>query len=557
MRGRSHKFHRHKPRNPKVAFGFLVSQANRKDLSYLLEFCAGVSAIAGLTEAATDPLARSCHYQVSRILLDAVLQSNASTEYTARPRKEDLSRLVNGALDVSHYSGGTKKLSAASGTPSARLEFMRFLAQLGQVQIAPFEHHPTVVAGRAVALIDAIPVRRRREIEARVSGASRVLDLPAKQVLGISARQAANVYFLLLKRYADLWHQMNMCLSQDERRVAEALPELDRRAVQGYWRFTPRSLTGGSGLLQTEIKAFLHLFARTPEELRKFAQAPNSPIGLGHSSFRMLPLDRYPVVAFPGDQYVVPNITVFRNAFPHVLDFSLLDAYRQYGIDDLYNQVRGAALELYLEDLISDRLHSCVLIPETEYRTSVGGKKSPDLCILDIDDKSLITVEAKARRLSPATAVSATNSDLDRNHGPSVEALRKLPAKIEDLRTNPEFRSWQRQLAQIPKDRTILVSIVATTLFFHDELEPLRARFDSGHPLARLEQPFCFLDLSVFETAVETARVHQIPLGRLLREHYEDTRAGDPNTPAARQFRNREAPEPSDTFAWRFILPDS
>src|SRR5262249_13607683 len=127
------------------------------------------------------------------------------------------------------------------------------------------------------------------------------------------------------------------------------------------------------------------------------------------------------------------------------------------------------------------------------------------------------------------------------------------PKKIEALYSAPEFRPWHQQLARIPKERAVLVSVVANTVFFHDELEPLRAHFEPLHPLHELGQPFCFLDLLVFERAVELARAHQIPVAQLFREHYEDARRGDPNTAAARMFRGRETPEASSTFAWRFM----
>lgn len=551
--GRRSRTPQHQSRNAEDAFAFLVSLANRKDLGYLLEVGAGISAIAGFAEPMTDSLARSCHYQVSRIVLDATLRSSASTEWTARPRREDLSTIINNAIDATNFTGALQRMSAASGSSAARLEMTRFLAQLGQVQIAPFEHYPAILAGRAVGLLDDIPIRRRSEIERRVAGARQVLDLPAQQILGVSVLDAAKVYLLILKWYADRWNHLNARLPEGEQRKTEALRELDDLALQNYWSFTPESVTGHPGLFQAEIRAFLNLFSRTPAELRVSNQELNSPYGIGHVSCRMLPLDRNPVVALSNDRYLVPNVTIFRNAFGNVIDFSLMDAYRQYGLDDLYNQARGAALELYLEELISDRLPSCLLIPEIEYRSALGSKKSPDLCILDLSDRSLIAVEVKARRLSPAAAVETTDSDLDSNHGPSVDALRKLPGKIEDLFSMPEFEPWQQQLAQIPEDRVIFVAVVGSAVFFHDELEPLRARLDPSHPLAQLDQPFCLLDLAVFERAVELARRHQLPLGQLLREHHEDTRAGDADTGAARLFRGREMPEPSDTFAWRFI----
>jgi hypothetical protein len=179
-------------------------------------------------------MARRCHHQVSRIVLDAVLRSNASTDSGTRLRLEDLSKLINNAIDAAHYEQALQRMLAVNGTSLARLELKRFLAQLGQVQIAPFENHPATIAGRAVGLLENITRRRRSEIEDRVAGASPVLDLPARQAVGISISDAAKVYFLILKHYADLWAHVDRRLSREEKRVTEALGELDQLALQNY-----------------------------------------------------------------------------------------------------------------------------------------------------------------------------------------------------------------------------------------------------------------------------------------------------------------------------------
>lgn len=543
----------HRHRKAEDAFAFAVSLVNRKNLGYLFELCAGISSIAGLVEPHADPLGRTFHYQVSRILLDAVLQSTASTEQTALLHHEDLPKLVNNTIDCTDNRPAIQKIRAVNGTPLARLEFIRLLAQLGQVQIAPFEQHPTWVAGRAVALLEKIPTLRRSEIEGRVKGAGRILEFPAHEALGVSIRDAASIYLGILKYYSELWRKVNASLPRIGDRKAAAFIELERLAASAYWSFTVELLADRTGLSQVAIEKFLRLFSRAPIEHREMRWVAGSPYQTGHVSCRLLSVDRYPIVTMPNGRFIVPNITILRNAFFQVLDFSLLDAYRQRELDKLYEQVRGAALEIYLVDLVSDRLPSCVVIPEAAYQSSLGEKRGPDLCILDLADKTLVAIEAKARRLNPATAATATDDALDRNHSPSVAALRKLHEKLHALRTAPEFKSWHVMLSQVSVSREVFVSVVAATLFFHDELEPLRARFDPHHPLAGLQRPFCFLDLAVFEKAVELARSHRIPLAQLLREHYEDAYAGDPNTPAARLFRQRAMPDPSDTFAWCFL----
>jgi hypothetical protein len=267
----------------------------------------------------------------------------------------------------------------------------------------------------------------------------------------------------------------------------------------------------------------------------------------------MLPVDRFPIIALPGRQYVIPNITIFRKSFPHVIDFSLLERFANSGLREPYEHVRGASLELYIADLIANRLPNCQTIPEIEYKSPRGRIKSPDLCILDSVDGSLVAVEAKARRLSPMAAVSGGDGDLDRNHAPSLLAIKNLPRKLEGLFTAPEFKPWQEDLKNINRDRAVLVSVVIGAIFFHDEIEPLRAKLDMHHPLHAMPLPFCFLDLAVFERAVEVAHEHGIPLAQLLREHHEDTLRAGGQTTAARLFRNRWDGSSQNRYSQQFL----
>src|ERR1700676_3317415 len=203
---------KHMARDAETAFSFAVSLANRKNLEYLLEVCSGISAIAGLADVMSDPLARYCHYQVSRIVSDAILRSNASIEGYTTLQHDDLRKFINNAINVTHNTESVQKMREASGTASARLELMRFLAQLGQIQLAPFEDDPALLGGRTIGLLEVIPARNRKEIEQKIVGAGQMLALPLGELIGISVRRAAGLYLALLTRYANLWKEFNLCL---------------------------------------------------------------------------------------------------------------------------------------------------------------------------------------------------------------------------------------------------------------------------------------------------------------------------------------------------------
>jgi hypothetical protein len=182
---------------------------NGKDLQHLLGVVTGLSAIAGLTTL-EDPLGRRCHYQVSRIVADAVLRSTASFGLTEWLQPDQTRKLVNNAIDVTHDPEPLDKLRESDGPDRVLLEGVRFLGQLGQIQIAPFEDSPPHMAGAAVGLFEAIPSRHRALIEQRIPGANSVLASPPSEVLGLSVHAAAHLYLLLLIYYSQRWRSFNL-----------------------------------------------------------------------------------------------------------------------------------------------------------------------------------------------------------------------------------------------------------------------------------------------------------------------------------------------------------
>lgn len=271
----------HTSRESLTAFSFAVSLANRKNLGYLLEVAAGISAIAGLSSPLEDRLARACHYQVSRVVVDAILRSNASTESNAYLNPGDIGKLVNNAIDVTNNVEALMKLQAVNGTDAAKLEAMRYLGQLGQVQIAPFEEDPTHVAGRAIGLLEVLPARHREFIDQRVVGAIQVLGA-IEELLGISVSDAAELYLVLLALCADRWKKFNLYLPKGESRLEEALIHLDQWGRDKSWSFTPDLVERLSRQPEKKVRAFLALFSRTPAQLRAFLGDLAYPFQIGH-----------------------------------------------------------------------------------------------------------------------------------------------------------------------------------------------------------------------------------------------------------------------------------
>lgn len=119
------------------------------------------------------------HYQKMRVILDAVLRSTAGTKNEATIAVPDLPKLVNNAkcaVDVPDRE--LAEMTASSGTDLARLELLRMLARLGQLQIRPLSEDPLSTAGRAIALLVVVPELHPEKVLLRVKNAKAVLEHP-------------------------------------------------------------------------------------------------------------------------------------------------------------------------------------------------------------------------------------------------------------------------------------------------------------------------------------------------------------------------------------------
>lgn len=532
------------------SFQRLVSLAANVKPENALQFCAGIEALSFV-----QSLGGYFHYHKSRIALNAVIRGSGKGRNSSKVFFPDaLREVVNLATDVTGEVSTLEPLNKADGTDRARLELIRYLARLGQVQIAPVDFDHRIDVLRCIIINEILPAERCDDILDRVSMAGTLSQDSFREVLGIRLLNLGAVFLRCVKFVRN--ERVRFLDSLPVERCAEdLLPVLPivvgRTAAEDYWLMSPLQLGGSPG----DRDAFLNLFSRKISELRGLLRDFPIVFERGQEAYRILPTDRFPVVKCNFGRILVPDFVALSRSFSRVVDFSLMDAYRQRDELDFYNQVRGASLEIYIEELLADRLPAVVVIPERDYETSQGVKRSPDVTIIDPTDSRLMCVEIKARRLAASTSAEVRNEDLDNNFSGSLEALARLPGKVEDMSGYPEFSEYADLLASIPQDRRIYISVVPEMVFFQEELETQRVELVENHPLSQIRQPTCFMDLQQFEIAVELARLHDEPLGELLEQYYQDCKGCDFNTPSARRFRDRQRVGLSDSYVWKRFKP--
>jgi hypothetical protein len=548
------------------------------DLLALWNLCARLS----LHEALTRTDDRFCvvptlNLEKVRMLCNVVLGSRAGYNQTSTlPAAEDFGKILNDCHAALDDPEEVASLRAASGTDRVYLEFRRFLARMGAVQISPQEPLTWERAGRAVAMLDVLPKRFPERIPSAQRPEVELLLRRVPDILGVSSLE-------LGRGFADLLAWQHAVHARVYRQLVAANPDLSRRENETEGEMVRRQarltlaflelaggddhlvfgieeiigtleqvLPGYAALARPRIAAFLRLAARSAEELRELLHRPEYQ--LGHLGKRLSPLERFPVVrldTLPGEprRYIVPNFRHFERSFAVVADFSLQEAL---GKD--YEAARGALLHLYLRQLLEDRVPGAVVVPETRYDRARGGKDSPDLTLIEPAAGRIVGIEVKGRGINLATRLTVGDEELKENLRDAYDALQKLPAKIADLRTGRlEFAEWREAIAATGDTPPVLVVVVRGGLHFLSQLIREQVAQDANHPLAKVEHPYCLLSVDEFEQAVEVAKATGRSLADLLEQHDRRSADRDPGAPPPEWFGEKdERQEVPETFAASF-----
>ena len=513
-----------------------------------------------------------------RMLSHTVLESRAQYHQGgALPDNENFRKILNDCVDSLYDSSDIAVIQAARGIDCAHFEFQRFFVRTGAVQIPGQEPLVWERAGRLVAMLEVLPRRYPDRVPVGQRDAvARVLpQVPELRRATISELTRAFADLLGWQHFVQTRSYAAFCVlglpllgndkTEDQRgsrratlimSFLKAQPVLDDYlvfSVEQVLGFLEKlNSPGYASAARGRLEAFLRLAARSADELR--GMLPSPEFSQGHPGKRLSPLERFPVVridllAPEQPRFVVPNYRYLAKSFGAIVDFTLTE---HLGVK--YEAARGALFHLYLRQLIEERLDDVLVIPETRYDQSKGGKDSPDLTLVEPVARRIIGLEVKGRRINLVTRLTLGDDELAENLEDAFAALVKLPGKIEDLRSDrPEFEEWRPAITATGDSPPILVVVLQEGPRLLSHLLHDQAHLDPDHPLARLANPYCILTADDLERAVEIAHRSGRPLSDLLEDHYRRSGTQDPTQPPAEMFGDSTIIPPADTFAASFL----
>jgi hypothetical protein len=264
---------------------------------------------------------------------------------------------------------------------------------------------------------------------------------------------------------------------------------------------------------------YTRIFSRPIAEHRRLLQDPSYKIG--RDALRLSPLDRFPLVAGKdGRTWYAPNVRGLACSAPDVVHFALNEHCRSE-----YEEVCGALLEIYLENMLTEREPTLAIIPEEKWTTRKGQAAGPDLLIIDHSetDPILLAVEIKFRHMLPSTRYELLDEDLSSNYASLWTDLKKLPQKLERVfALAGGYVSHRDDLRRAQHYPRFLLGIVGEAPYAFSELVEHRRRNDPEFPLFGAKPSVCAMSVDTFEHLIEVVVQHNRTLAGALRDYLEN-----------------------------------
>ena len=244
------------------------------------------------------------------------------------------------------------------------------------------------------------------------------------------------------------------------------------------------------------------------------------PFNAGQITYRLSPLERYPIIRLNDSRYIIPNIRYFLTSFTNILHFLLQDLYR----NNEFNETFGSVYEQYIVDFSKDRLPKTILVPEIRYKKANNYVDGPDLTIIDKENNSLILIEVKSKNLRIDSRLNPTSPDVLDDMKRALYSLEKLPVKLKDLYHGyKEYSRWQNDINLIDKNNVYFCIVIGKGIYYLPEIVNLLKEQDSSHFLNHFDYKYAIMENATFERGVELVYANKTTLPNVVETYWKSS----------------------------------
>jgi len=459
----------------------------------------------------------------------AIVQSKALDYKTSNISGDEFGKLMNFMIDAKDYDSEQDKVTLTNDE-----FFTKFFILTANSQVR-FQHSDfRERMARTYALMQYIPENNKEILQQRLS--NNFIDIPIilEEKYGIKPKAFFIFSWLIFVQYCrlikevfiipDSERNLEISVRHDEARraticfqiIKRMLHELRCSTAKNQLFITPAIENNDHPLFSKKhFDGFLSIAGRTKKELQE--ESYRCPIyRVGNYSYSLSPLERFPLVKQSDGSFIIPNMRYYETAIPQILHYELQDCYP----GNEYNDLTGAIQELYIQDLLKQRLPNIPVIPEITYKRGKNEVKGPDFTLID-DNGRPILIESKSKRFQARTRILADSNSIDSDLHRIFDAFSKLPLKYKELFSGlSEYSIYDRFLQTANMNNPVHVVVVYGNIELLPEMVNDYLRRNPETPLQDYPYSFCIIDLVDFEYAVEVAATGTKHLSDLLTDYW-------------------------------------
>ena len=278
------------------------------------------------------------------------------------------------------------------------------------------------------------------------------------------------------------------------------------------------------------IANYLSMVSRTSRFLSDLSN--QFPYNVSDIGIRLSPLERYNIVKLD-NTFIVPNIRYFACSINNIPRFELQELYP----NNEFNETYGSIFELYIGEVLESFFNKNTIIPEIRYKKSKNYIDGPDFTIIDEQNNALYVIEVKSKSTRVNTRLSPTSMESLNDLRRGIDALEKLPGKIEDLYKGiGEYEVFKERIESIQRERIICILIISQGITLMPEVIETLISSIPNHFLRTFPYKYCIMDIENFEKALNIAVSGKKSIYDLLDEYHRLLKSEEPKSHMAEMF---------------------
>jgi hypothetical protein len=550
------------PVNPNLHFNNAVSKLNRLNLFNLLANSLNLSYIEffSATPKRIDLLSPVIFGEQISIFQRAILESNSQVN-------------KNLILNAHLYSFIHNEIIGATfrpikGNEKADLEeIFDVFSKIGNSQFRYQKNRIGTRLGRAYSLLYLIPEKKKALLREKLKNDFFDLTEEIPKSIGLTVKQFLGIGFCIYSKMKVLYNDNLRFIEESEDSINNASSDKEKNLIQ--YRIisklieaqgksnSPFVITADQLIItQSEIYSieavnqYLSLLSKSINKLRSLIWE-KIEYREGDIPDRLNPLERYPIIEIFSGQYLIPNARFFYDGITNLLHLIMQDLFLlQPGrVDNRYHQVMGFIQEIYIEELITEKLENIQIITEIKYKKGKEQISGPDIIIIEHQTNRIIIIESKFKHTRNLSKVKPIPTILHSDLLNVIPVFEKLTKKTEDLYFGfKEYESFQGEINKTKDSIPIQVVIIGQGIEFMAEI------FNRGllnKEFKNRTTPYCLIDIETFEDFVDFSSESGTPLSELLTRFYELSKKKDMRETAAEYLvMNKQSYDKK--YAWQF-----